>query len=324
MIGEFVKKINENPYSGVIFGIVGIIIAYVMNTYGMAVIFPKLYAYNNESTNILNISKKSVPLTMGVCNFDSSTIEINTSNPRKSAYVDLPHSNNLKGGTQFSYTFWLDTKSYNSRDLNDRIIFMRGINKLDYSVSRSLPLIICPLVKFGPYLSPARSSNSNDFNRQPYLEVYFNTLKNPHAKISLNQSVFDFTRSTSQNPRWFLISIVFQDFVDFNNTERGIQVQSYINDNLVYTDVIKNDSLKVNQGDFFVTPSTREIENTNSFYADITYHNHAISVNEIDDIWRRGVTNENGACTSAKQRSLKFVDTDQYQKLSMNNYLMNQ
>ena len=324
MIGDLVKRINESPYSGVIFGIVGIIIAYVMNTYGMAVIFPKLYKYKNQARKALNVPKMSVPLTMGVCNFDSSTIEINTSNPRKSAFVELPHSNNLKGGTQFSYTFWLDTKSYNSVDLNDRTIFMRGINKLDYNVSRSIPLITCPLVKFGPYLEPAKSTSSSDANRHPYLEVYFNTLKNPHAKISLNQSVFDFTRSTSQNPRWFLITLVFQDFVDFNNTERGIQVQSYINDNLVYTDVIKNDSLKVNKGDFFITPSTREIENTNSFYADITYHNYALNVNEIDQIWSRGVTNENAACTSAKQRSLKFVDTDQYQKLSMNNYLMNQ
>ena len=244
---------------------------------------------------------------------------MNTSNPRKSAYIYLPQSNNLKGGAQFSYSFWLDIKSYNNTDLSNRVIFMRGINKLMESYDNSLPFVACPLVKFGNLTA----ADSETFDNS-YLEVYFNTLKNPRAKVEFNQSVFEFTRSTNQNPRWFLITIVFQDYVDFNRAEKGIQVQSFINNNLVYTDIIKNDSLKVNNGDFYITPTITPIESTNSFYADITYHNYALDVIDIEKLYNKGVTQEKGACTTAKHSTFKNINSNYYQRLSMNNFLMNE
>lgn len=315
---SIIDKIKSSKYSKVIFGVIGITISYIVLTYGMQKLFPKLHMYKSlQARELLSIQKTSTPLTIGMCNFDSSTIELNTSNPRKTAFIYLPQSNNLKGGTQFSYSFWLDIKSYNNRDLSNRIIFMRGINKLMQGYDNNLPFIACPLVKFGD-LSAADSESIDN----TYLEVYFNTLKNPRAKVEFNQSVFEFTRSTNQNPRWFLITLVFQDYVDFNRAEKGIQIQSYINNNLVYTDIVKNDSLKVNNGDFYITPSVTPIESTNSFYADITYHNFALDVVQIEKIYNKGVSMEKGACTTAKHSTFKNVNSDYYQKLSMNNFLM--
>lgn len=311
-------KIKSSKNSSLIFGMIGVITSYVIITYGMKVIFPKLYKYQKiNPLRILDVGKTSVPLSIGMCNFDSSTIELNTSNPRKAAYVNLPQSNNLKGGAQFSYSFWLDIKSYNNKDLSNRVIFMRGINKLIPGYDNNLPFVNCPLVKFGN-LSSADSQSKD----KSYLEIYFNTLNNPRSNIKLNQSVFELTRSTNQNPRWFLISIVFQDFVDFNKTEKGIQIQSFINNNLIYTDFIKNDSLKVNNGNFYITPTQTQIDSTNSFYADITYHNHAINVIDIERIYNKGVSKKQGACRTAKHSTFKDINSDYYQRLSMNNFLM--
>lgn len=316
---SIIDKIKSSKWSKLIFGVIGIIISYIILTYGMKALFPKLYRFQQlKSQKILDVRKSSIPLSIGMCNFDSSTIELNTSNPRKAAYIYLPQSNNLKGGTQFSYSFWLDIKSYNNQDLSNRVIFMRGINKLMEGYDNSLPFVNCPLVKFGNLKAADSESIDNT-----YLEVFFNTLKNPRAKIELNQSVFELTRSTSSNPRWFLISIVFQDYVDFNRSERGIQVQSFINNNLVYTDIIKNDSLKVNNGNFYITPTNTNLETTNSLYADITYHNFALDVVQIEKIYNKGVTQKNGACTTAKHSTFKEVNTDYYQRLSMNNFLNN-
>ena len=318
---SIIDKIKSSKYtSRIIFGITGIIISYIILTYGMKILFPKLHTYQKlDAQKILSIGKTSVPLSIGMCNFDSSTIELNTSNPRKSAYIYLPQSNNLKGGAQFSYSFWLDIKSYNNSDLSNRVIFMRGVNKLMEGYDNSLPFIACPLVKFGD-LSAADSGTVSN----AYLEVYFNTLKNPRAKVEFNQSVFEFTRSTNQNPRWFLITIVFQDYIDFNRAEKGIQVQSFINNNLVYTDIVKHDSLKVNNGNFYITPTINTIESTNSFYADITYHNYALDAVEIESIYNKGVTKRQGACTTAKHSTFKDINSNYYQKLSMNNYLMHE
>ena len=311
----------NDVYKGIIFGTVGIIISYIMITYGVPHVFPRLTQFqtrNAEVGNILDIGKKSVPLTMGGCNFDSSVIEINTSNAFTSGYVHLPQSNNLKGGVQFSYSFWLDTKSYNLYDLRDRIIFMRGINSRKYE-GYDHPFIACPLVKFGNF-NQANSVVKD--NRNSYIDVIFNTIKKPHASVSLNQEVFDLTRSTNQNPRWFLITICFKDYIDFNQYERGIQIQSYINDNLVNTDVIKNDSLKVNNSNFYITPNEHMIDvvNTNSMYADITYYNYALSISEIEKIYKRGVIDD-GACSTAKTNSIRMTNDNKYQRLDANNFL---
>lgn len=312
-------------YEGFVYGIVGIVISYLLITYGIMLLFPKLHEYEKATSrmeNTLNVNKMSAPLSIGVCNFDSSTIQLNTSNPRTAGFVHLPQSNNLKGGAQFSYSFWLDTKSYNMYDLSDRVIFMRGVHDKKYSeFSSSLPFVACPLVKFGPSIGQA---NTDKFgNRSPYLEVIFNTTKNPHSRIGLNQAVFDMTRSTNMNPRWFLITITLKDYVDFRNYEHGIQVQSFINDNLVYTDVIKNDSLKLNNSDFYITPNdaSMQVKNINSMYADITYYNYALSINEIESIYNRGVTNENSVCSTAKANSMRAVSDDKYQRLDKNNFL---
>ena len=312
-------------YYSLLAGVIGIIINYTVINYGIPMVFPSVYSFNSIKHK-LDVSKVAVPLTIGSCNFDSSTLALNTSNPYKDGFIFMPNSNNLKGGSQFSYTFWLDIKSGYAKHLNNVNIFMRGnkniktgVLNIDQTTSQknTIPLVVCPLVKF----SKLKNDGSDD--RVNFLEIFFNTLKNPHNKIVINEDVYKFITSSNSNPKWFLVTITFQDYVDFSNAEKGIQIQNYINDNLVSTKILKNDTLKTNNGNVFLTPNFNE-EDTQiegeSFYSDLTYFNYALDIIEIENIYKRGINDASGQCVTAKYSS-KNNTKDYYHKLSMNNYL---
>jgi hypothetical protein len=312
-------------YYSLLAGVIGIIINYTVINYGIPMVFPSVYSFNSIKHK-LDVSKVAVPLTIGSCNFDSSTLALNTSNPYKDGFIFMPNSNNLKGGSQFSYTFWLDIKSGYAKHLNNVNIFMRGnkniktgVLNIDQTTSQknTIPLVVCPLVKF----SKLKNEGSDD--RVNFLEIFFNTLKNPHNKIVINEDVYKFITSSNSNPKWFLVTITFQDYVDFSNAEKGIQIQNYINDNLVSTKILKNDTLKTNNGNVFLTPNFNE-EDTQiegeSFYSDLTYFNYALDIIEIENIYKRGINDASGQCVTAKYSS-KNNTKDYYHKLSMNNYL---
>ncbi|QOI90204.1 hypothetical protein QKU58_gp127 [Pyramimonas orientalis virus] len=309
--------------SYIIYGIVGIIIDYITISYGVPLAFPNTNQFNTIKDK-LNVSKVSVPLVLGSCSFDSSTVEINTSNPYINNYIYMPHSNNIKGGSQFSYTFWLDIKSNYSAKMKDRVIFMRG-NKdvkkgLFFDKSTPLdksenpyPLVACPLVKFG------KKHNLND--KGPLLEIVFNTMKDPYTKVTLDEEVYQLITSSNTNKKWFLISIVFQDYVDFSNAEKGIQIQNFVNDNLVSTKVIKNDSLKLNNCNTYITPSfSTDTESGESYFADLIYHNFALDILDIEKVYNYGVSSSSSGCRTAIQNT-NNAPLDLYNKLSMNNYL---
>jgi hypothetical protein len=308
---------NFDP-SYLIYGIIGIVIDYIVISFGIPYVFPNVYKMNLIK-NRLDVTNVRVPLILGACTFDNSRV-INTSNPYKDNFIFMPHSNNMKGGSQFTYTFWLDIKSNFKTYVDDRVIFMRGLKDrkkglIDITQSQNpLPLVACPLVKIAK-----NESSSSSENIGPLLEIVFNTVNNPHNKVSLNEDVYKLITSTHTNRKWFLISIVFQDYMDFTSNEKGIQIQNYINDNLVSTKVIKNDSLKLNNCDVHLSPYTDTIENNNSFYADLTYYNYALDILDIEKVYSFGVSNESIGCLTAENTS--STQADYYNKLSMDNYL---
>ena len=201
----------KNIKLSLVYGIFGLIINYLVLVYGLPYIFPKVYRYK-ASADKLKINKVSIPLTIGSCNFDSSKIEINTSNPDKSGYVHLPKSNNLKGGAQFSYSMWIDMKSNTPMKVSDNIIFLRGSLRKGFltpnTLSQSDILTKCPMIKFAP--------KSTDIIF-PELEISFNTLKEPNNSVLLDEEIFTMIQSSIGNPRWFLLSITFQDYFDFRS-----------------------------------------------------------------------------------------------------------
>lgn len=270
----------------------------------------------------LNTRKVKIPITYGTCNFAASSVEINTSNPSRTDYVYLPDSNNLKGGAQFSYTFWLKLTSSKLNN-SGKIIFMRGIHssKYDTSLSKgrveghsdnSETLVKCPLVRF---------ANDRSNNLRPCLDIEFNTLKNPHNVVKLDQGVFDLLQSSAENSKWYLVSLVFQDYIDFTNQERGVQIQIFLNDTLVRTETVKNDSIKINHGDILLTP-TKDSTDSESYYNNLIYYNYALDIIEIQNIFLARANQE--GCSTAKDKS--FVDLSmqtkkEYNRLSLYNQL---
>jgi|TARA_Y100000389_G_scaffold105527_1_gene102420 hypothetical protein len=293
------------------FIIVGIIINLIVLKYGMKLIFPRLTKMR-KITNKLEVSKQSVQLVSGKCNFGSSKTEINTSNPEKPAFVWLPDSNNLKGGAQLSYTFWLNLKS--NTQLQDKIIFTRGSMIQDNTIDPPTYISKCPMVRINSHTS-----------RFPELEISYNTLAKIDNYIELKEEIFNMIVSTSKNPKWFLISITFQDYIDFSDSEHGIQVQVFINDHLVKTVINKNDSLKLNYGNVIITPHTNEGEmdetssDQESFYSDITYHNYALDILDIQNLYYQGMSNTAG-CITARDTAAENISTA-YQQLSLHNNL---
>lgn len=319
-------------YYSLLAGVSGIIVNYLVISYGIPLAFPSVYKYQ-QIKNKLNVTKVAVPLTTGSCSFDTSSVELNTSNPNKDGFVFMPSSNNIKGGSQFTYSFWLDIKSSYKTHLNDTNIFMRG-NKstkkglYDSNVANKYPMIVCPLIKFPNNIVPVinNGDSSTDTHKSELLEIIFNTTNNPHTSFVIDEDVYKFISSSNSNPRWFLITITFQDYIDFSNSEKGIQVQNFINDNLVSTKVFKNDSLKTNIGNVYLTPSFTEDDsgssyNSSSYYADLTYFNYALDIIEIENLYKRGVSNADGQCITAKYSTKKSTSPDYYHTLGMNNYV---
>lgn len=295
----------------IVFIIVGIIINILTLKYGMKFIFPHLTKMETI-TNKLQVTKQSVSLISGKCNFGSSKTEINTSNPDKPAFVWLPDSNNLKGGAQFTYSFWLNLKA--NTQLEDKIIFTRGSMVQDKTSDPPTYVSKCPMVRI--------NSNSSRF---PELEISYNTLGKIDNYITLTEDIFNMIVSTSRNPKWFLISMTFQDYVDFSDSEHGVQIQIFINDHLVKTEVIKNDSLKLNYGNVIITPHTNDgdmdatTSDQESFYSDLVYHNYALDIIDIQNLYYKGLSDTAG-CITARDTSTANISTA-YQQLSLHNNL---
>lgn len=284
------------------FLIAGIIINLILLNVIIPYIFPNIYKYD-KLKNKLDISIISVPLTLGKCSMNGSSKHLNTSNPWKNQYIHTPPSNNLLGGAQYSYSFWVDMKS----DFEDTMdLFIKGSNKkISFDGKPPDYFIASPLVRF------------NDGGK--YMTVRFNTLNNPVTEIHLTENFFELTKSTAHNPRWFLFTLVFADYFDFKNQEKGIDFRCYVNSDLVVSKNIKNDALKLNNSDIFILPSGNSAEKNLNYFADLTYHNYALNIVDIENIYSYGVNSEyNCQITEFVESGSK---SEAYSKLSMHNYL---
>ena len=281
------------------FFLMALIINYIVLRFGIQMMFPLVYRFKHMN-DILSIQKHSVVLKNGSCPFSTSKVVINASNPNNNEYIWLPDSNNLKGGAQFSYSFWIDLKANST--LVDKIVFMRGSLKKDIDDSY---ITKCPLVKI----------TNTDY---PKIGIEFNTMNKMNNSITLEEDVFKMLQSASSSSRWYLITMTFQDYMDFKNSEHGIQCQIMINDNLVKTVVFKDDALKINHGDVIITPNDDDID-SNSRYADLTYHNYALDIFDVQSIYTAGISNLD-SCTEGKSILSKDLQS-LYQQLSTYNHL---
>ena len=282
--------------------VVSIIILLLNNKYYINYFFPELL---DEIPDIQYIKKNinnndSKYLIKGLLPLSNSEIIFNTQNNKSSNYVKIPKSINNEGGSQYTYSFWLNKKS--STEYANRIILLKGLKNDDIVVKS-------PLIKFG--------DNSTE------LHIEFNTSKkkNNLVKIGDNNNIFGITSGND----WYLVTIVFMDYVDYDTQfEKGVNVLVYLNGSLIDSGhVFKNDSLELNKGPLYILPSIsgQTHYNLRGNISDLKYNNYALSQNEIEKIYKEGpnIDQFKTAVELTKKSSMK--DTVQTRDLHILNEL---
>lgn len=279
--------------------------------------------------------KMEIPLIQGKLSLSDASQHINVDkNPGNSSadYIYMPRSVD-RNGIEMTYCFWFK-KPPTSADIKGKPIFLKGskesvatFNKglqksfdRDTNISNSTNgkdfyreagnnntyfthngdeylienphkgvLVKSPLVRFGS------DEETSYGNYKDYLVIECNTLNDPHKKIVIggNETQFELLQS---NNIWNLISIVFKNTRDYSNFINGFQITIMINDKHVKTEMYQNETLRLNNGPFYVLPN---IENTSlgsdsGYIADIRYFNYAITTEEIQKIQKKGPTLSKG------------------------------
>lgn len=260
--------------------------------------------------------KKAVVVVDGFVDASSRNIRFNTTMPVSNNYLPIRPSVNIKGGAQFTYSFWM-FKDANA-DCANKILFIKGEDKrynftIKDNMNTKVPLIekvnehmvYCPMVKFG-----ADASN---------FEIKFNTLSrfDEVMKIEKLQSTDSAYRnnliSTLENT-WSLVTISFEDNIPISEFENGILVKFYIND-ILYKVGRFSSALKQNQGDLILFPNTTPISNVK--ISNFKYYNYVLSEKDIQALVMQGASTMTSA--SASTVSNKPPVLSDYNKLDMYN-----
>jgi hypothetical protein len=301
--GVFKKIFNQfsTPILLVTGLVVAILILILNNKYYVNYFFPELVAAQDDIVYIKkNINNKiNKYLIKGQIPLSNSEIEFNTYNDKSGNYVKMPISINNDGGSQYTYSFWLNKKP--SQEYADRIILLKGL-KDDTDIT-----IKNPLIKFG-----------DDSDK---LIIQFNTTNNNNNEIVLgeNNSIFDITTGDI----WYLVTIVFKDsYNNKTNFENGVVVLVYLNGSLIDSGhEFKNDTLKLNEAPLYILPSIKDKthHNLNSNLSDVMYHNYALSQFEIEKIYKEGPNTDQFKTAIDIQRSGLSKDSPKLRDLHILN-----
>lgn len=210
----------------------------------------------------------------------------NTSVPYASNYLPVRPSVNIKGGAQFTYSFWLYVGL--PKDAVGKTILIKG-DKHEYSftktsrklnlatkemvdsgvVSKKERVIMCPSIAFGA--------------EEMEFEITFNTLHNMHEKLHVkklrsDESVYRNNLASLFPNQWMRITIVFEDNVPINDFEDGLSVKFYIND-VLYQSGKYASALRQNKGDLFLFPDDVPIKDCK--ISDLKYYNYALSDEDV-------------------------------------------
>ena len=253
--------------------VIAILILLLHNQFYIPYFFSELDELSSDNRYILtNTNNKTDKfLIKGILPLNNNEIVYNTVNIKSQKYVKLPKSINNKGGSQFTYSFWMNKYvSDDSSSYANRNILLKGL-KAENVIIKS------PLIKFG--------------NNSDKLVIEFNTSKDD-KRITLDESKFNLTSGN----KWFLITVVFQDFVNHEDSfEEGINVSVYLNDSLInsgYT--FKHHSLRLNNSPLYILPNVNN-SNFNSLsgkICDMRYHNYALSQMDIKDLYNKSLNEE--------------------------------
>ena len=139
--------------------------------------------------------------------------------------------------------------------------------------------------------------------------------------IDLDADIFSLIRSSANNPAYTLVTVAFQDNVDFGGIQRGIKADIFMNSALVKTQTFEDNALMINKGPIVLWPNTVESDEVSMMDADVanlTYYNYALEVNDVDTIYKAGFKNE--LCTMPDARLNKDTAYT-YKRVGLHNEL---
>jgi hypothetical protein len=84
-----------------------------------------------------------------------------------------------------------------------------------------------------------------------------------------------------------MYTFVFEDNVQINDFENGIQIKFFLNDTLYQIETVKS-ALKQNFGDLFVLPDSTGVGIKSARMSDLSYYNYALNPNQISQRFNKG------------------------------------
>mgnify|MGYP002633940758 CR=1 FL=1 len=257
-------------------------------------VFKDLNEHRQKNSTKTFSKQESILLVDGVCDFGNTNV-LNTSNRNKNNYIEMPPSMNKSGGIEFTYTFWAKINNLK----RDNVLFNKGANPARSSLSEELSkvkdakgevvvddLIKCPMVK----ISKER------------IAISFNTAREIHNEMEFEIDAKSLLESTDTNPRWFLFTVAFREgefTTEYGMKSKGVITDLYINEQHVQNKFIDNDSLRLNDGDFYFFP--KGSSDSQSMVGNLYYHNWALNSDDVTSIWAAGFNEKGCAVASSAQ-----------------------
>jgi len=284
-LSDMKDKLESNPmlFIGIQI-LIGLLIAWIIYYISLSVLqADKLVIDNKFDAN----KRTKTEIFTGY--MDSSAlynVSYNASVDTADSFVPMRHSVNLKGGSQFTYQFWVNVGDPEA--LNEQVIFLRGDpNIYNYTVVDNVQkttrnvkdfISFCPMLTFGP---PGEMG----------FKLYFNTVHNIKQEMVITtlKSDNDVLRQNMLSlfpQKWVLITIVFEDNMPISDFESGLMVKFYVNDT-VYKIGRYPTMLRQNEGNFYMMPDTviPQVK-----LADLSYFNYALDDATILKTFRKGFT----------------------------------
>lgn len=238
--------------------------------------------------------KKVVNITNGYVE-SAQPIKINTVLDFAENYLPLRPSMNIRGGSQFTYQFWLfvdDTQA-----VANKTLFIKGdFNRYRYKITENKyniktrtmepyntretisQITKCPMLSFKGGADPDTIEFNMEFNTLHNISELFQV-----TNIKSDNNIYRNNLMSIFAKQWFMVTIIFQDNMQINDFENGIIVRFYIND-ILYKQQVYNSALKTNDGDFTIFPDVIPGCKISSF----DYYNYAIDESLIEGHYKNG------------------------------------
>lgn len=282
--------------------------------------------YNKEIQQTLYDMTKPVVIKTKTNIFDgvmplTATVKpvYDTVDDSSGTYRNLSPSVNQKGGSEYSYNFWILNNKLKQEAINNSIVlFLRGNNnsvnyKSTYncmaSGSKNWFLVKNPLVRLYVNDNSKIESVITEFNSITHPDAFhFNSEKpdctsdNHEKKFGNHIGIYGLSKRKELEDKWIMITIVVQETNPSNDIlfrNKGL-VKMYLNgfENLNKDVEIKYDgstAMKHNQGKLYINPDPDNPDNSDEVYndmniqmADLSYFNYALSKDEIINLHKSG------------------------------------